>query len=169
MALEDIDLPRQGTHGYTPEDRLRAALAWSVTGTAQGASDVCGIPRQTIDDWTRTEWWAPLVSEARLLKNDELDAKLTNILDLATQALRDRLREAIANPDAKVTIQQLAIVAAVSHDKRALLRGDPTSRTERVSSEDRINKLRDEFAGMMQKRADQNKVKTCTPDKSVKH
>ena len=167
MALEDIDLPRAGTHGYSPEDRLRAALAWSITGTAQGASDVCGIPRQTVDDWTRRDWWGPLVSEARLLKNDELDARLTNILDLATQALRDRLQAALDNPEAKVTIQQLAIVAAVSHDKRALLRGDPTSRTERVSAADRINKLRDEFAGMMQDRVD--KVKDNKPDKAVKH
>ena len=62
-------------------------------------------------------------------------------------------------------------MAAVSHDKRALLRGDPTSRTERVSAADRINKLRDEFAGMMQDRVDKvvDKVKDNKPDKAVKH
>lgn len=167
MALEDIDLPRQGTHGYTPEDRLRAALAWAVTGTAQGASDVCGIPRTTIDTWTREEWWLPLVVEARQVKDDELDAKLTKVIDTAMQRLQERLDD----PEGmtKAMLNQIAITVAICADKRQLLRGLPTSRTERVSSEDRINKLRDEFAGMMQKRADQNKVKTCTPDKSFKH
>lgn len=160
MALEDIDLPRQGTHGHTPEDRLKAALAWVITGTGEGASRECGIPSRTIQDWTVQEWWEPLVAEARALKQSELDASLTTIIHKCAQRLTERLdsEEGIS----KAGIQQIATTLAISMDKRALMRGDPTSRTERVSSEDRINKLRDEFAGMMQKRTEQNQVKDRT-------
>jgi len=167
MALEDIDLPRQGTHGHTTEERMRAALAWVITGTCQGVEDHTGIARRTVQDWVVSEWWEPLVTEARQLKQFELDASLTNIIHKCSQRLTERLDD----PEgiSKAGIQQIATTLAIAMDKRALMRGDPTSRSERVSSEDRINKLRDEFAGMMQKRVDQNKVKDRTPDKSVKH
>ena len=162
MALEDIDLPRAGTHGHTPEQRLQAALAWCVTGTAQGASDVCGVDRRTISDWVNTEWWPALVSEARQLKQEELDAKLTNIIDKCAQRLTERLD----SPEgvSKAQLNQIAITMAISMDKRSLMRGDPTSRTERVSSEERLTKLKDEFAGMLQARADkaQSKAKSKT-------
>lgn len=160
MALDDIDLPRAGTHGHTPEDRLQAALAWTVTGTAQGVQDVTGFTRRTVSDWVNSEWWPALVEEARQLKQSELDASLTTIIHKCAQRLTERLDsdEGIS----KAGIQQIATTLAISMDKRALMRGDPTSRTERVSSEERINKLRDEFAGMMQKRTEQNQVKDRT-------
>lgn len=160
MALEDIDLPRQGTHGHTPGERLQAALAWAVSGTSKAASDLCGIPASTIRDWAQQEYWPALVAEARQLKNDELDGKLTNILDLCTELLTKRLRAALDDPDVARGIRDAAIVAGIAHDKRALLRGDPTSRTERVSANDRLAKLKDEFAGLMQARADKAAVKT---------
>ena len=160
MALEDIDLPRQGTHGHTPEDRLKAALAWVITGTTHGAADQCGFPRSTIQTWTEQEWWEPLVMEARQLKQSELDAKLTNIIDKCAQRLTERLD----SPEgiSKAGIQQIATTLAISMDKRALMRGDPTSRTERVSANDRLAKLKDEFAGLMQARADKAAVKDKT-------
>lgn len=157
MSLEDVDLPKAGTHGHTPEDRLRAALAWVVTGTSQAASDVCGIPASTIRDWSNQEYWGALVSEARQLKQDELDAKLTNIIDKCAQRLTERLdsEEGVS----KAQLNQIAITMAISMDKRSLMRGDPTSRTERVSSEERLTKLKDEFAGMLQNRVDKAKDK----------
>lgn len=157
MALEDIDLPRQGTHGHTPDERLQAALAWTVTGTGEGASAVCGIPARTIQEWAHSEWWPALVAEARALKQEELDASLTNIITKCAQRLTERLDsdEGVS----KAGIQQIATTLAISMDKRALMRGDPTSRTERVSSEERLTKLRDEFAGLMQARSEKAKDK----------
>ena len=152
MALEDIDLPRAGTHGHTPEDRLKAALAWVITGTGEGASRECGIAARTINDWTNKEWWEPLVAEARLLKDSELDASLTRIIDKCSQRLLERLD----SPEgmSKAGIQQIATTLAIGLDKRSLMRGLPTSRNERVSANDRLAKLKDEFAGLMQARAD---------------
>lgn len=160
MALEDIDLPRQGTHGHTPEDRLKAALAWVITGTGEGASRECGIAARTINDWTNQEWWEPLVAEARLLKDSELDASLTMIIDKCSQRLLERLD----SPEgmSKAGIQQIATTLAIGLDKRSLMRGLPTSRTDRVSANDRLAKLKDEFAGLMQARADKVAVKVKT-------
>ena len=158
MALDDIDLPRAGTHGHTPEQRLQAALAWCITGTGEGASRECGINVRTINDWTKQEWWDPLVQEARQLKQSELDASLTNIIDKCAKRLTERLDsdEGIS----KAGIQQIATTLAIAMDKRSLMRGDPTSRTERVSSQERLDKLKGEFAGLMQARVDKVNERT---------
>lgn len=158
MALEDIDLPRQGTHGHTPADRLRAALAWIISGTAQGASNITGIPRKTIDEWTRKEWWTPLIAEARLQKDEELDAKLTQVIDTAMNCLQARLDD----PEAltKAALNQIALTVAICMDKRALQRGLPTSRSERVSADVRLVKLREEFARRIPQSSADNQAKT---------
>lgn len=156
MALEDIDLPRRGTHGHTPDERLQAALAWTITGTSQGASTICGIPASTIRDWSNQEYWPALVAEARQLKQEELDAALTSIVDKCTKLIAQRLDSAMNDPDIEKGVRGLAITAAVAIDKRALLRGDPTSRTERVTVGERLERLRGEFAGMQANKSKQS-------------
>ena len=139
--IEGVDLPTQGTHGYTPDQRMQAALAWVVSGTGAEASRICNIPATTISDWTHQPWWESLVVEARRLKDVELDRKLSGVIDKCMQRLAERLDkdESINN------IKDLAVVAAVAYDKRALMRGDPTSRVEKVSTEQRLNRLTEKF------------------------
>lgn len=139
--FEGVELPTQGTHGYTPDQRMQAALAWVVSGTAAEASRICNIPATTISDWTHQPWWDGLVGEARRLKDVELDRKLSGVIDKAMQRLAERLdqNESINN------IKDLAVVAAVAYDKRALMRGDPTSRVEKVSAEQRLERLTQKF------------------------
>ncbi len=145
-------LPRQGTHDYTPEERYHAALAWTITGTATGASEVTGIPARTIQDWTNAEWWTLLVADARAAKQAELDARLTMIIDKAASRTIERLEHGNAHVlktgelvYVPVPAQQAATTLAIAYDKRALMRGDPTSRTERVSTEDRLARLQTTF------------------------
>lgn len=140
-AIDGVDLPRSGTHGYTPDERMQAALAWCISGTAAEASRICGVPERTIIDWTHATWWEALVTEARRLKDVELDRKLSGVIDKSMQRLAERLDrdESINN------IKDLAVVAAVAYDKRALMRGDPTSRVEKVSTEQRLNRLTEKF------------------------
>lgn len=141
-AIEGVELPRQGTSGgYTPEKRMQVALAWVVSGTNAEASRITGVPETTISGWTRQPWWESLVAEARRLKDAELDRKLSQVIDKAMERLVERLdkNESINN------IKDLAVVAAVAYDKRALMRGDPTSRVEKVSVEQRLNRLTERF------------------------
>lgn len=151
--IEGADLPRQGAHGYTPEQRMQAALAWVVSGTAAEASRICGIPERTIADWAHCSWWGALVAEARRLKDEELDRKLTQVIDLAMKRLVERLErdEQINN------IKDLAVTSAVAYDKRALMRGDPTSRVEKVSTEQRLERLTAKFREVAQEATTQPK------------
>lgn len=139
--LANVAWPQQGTHGYTPEQRMHTALAWVITGTTAGASKVARVPERTICDWRKEEWWEQAIQEARRVKQEELDAKLSGIIDLSLKRLTDML-----DGDDPIPLNQIAICMAIAYDKRALMRGDPTSRSERVDPSARLAVLKAEFS-----------------------
>lgn len=125
----------------TIDDRLSAALAWLITGNTVEASKICGVPDRTIRDWMSKDWWEPVLEEARKSKQKELDAVWTRIIHKAAIEINDRLD----NGDATLTkdgsikkvpikAKDLSFILSVVADKRALARGEPTSRRESKSS-----------------------------------
>lgn len=139
------------------EDKLRAAMAYLITGNSLDASKVCGIPDKTIRDWTRETWWADFIAEARKEKNDELDAAFTSILHKAIGEIKDRIENGDETVDAKtgskvrkkVSARDATLVAAVLVDKRAILRGEPTRISKSISEKDRLKTLAGELEGVV--------------------
>ena len=127
---------------YTPEQKVRAAQAYLITGTSVKAQKYCGIKADMIRKWkAQSEWWPELFQQVKKSKNDELEASFTQIMDSAIVQVADRLD----NGDSKVQKdgsiikvpmggKEIAIVLSIMYDKRALLRGDVTSRTEKKDS-----------------------------------
>lgn len=138
---------------YTAADKIAAVTALMVTGNTNRASKYTGIPYQTLLKWQKTEWWLTLTQQVKKEKNDELDAQLTAVLHEATDAVMDRLKEGDTHYDTKqgttykmpIKGKDLAIITSALFDKRQLLRGDVTSRSEKVSTSDRLNKLKAQF------------------------
>lgn len=125
-------MPRGETRDLN--DRITAAYAWIVTGSCEKASKLCGIPARTIRDWTNTDWWVDLIQEARKHKQQELDAQLTGIIHAAGEELMDRILngDEVMKKDGtvarrKVPAGTLGIILATQVDKRAIIRGEPTS------------------------------------------
>ena len=58
--------------------------------------------------------------------------------------------------------EELAWVMGISYDKRALLRGDPTSRTEKVDTQQQMADLRKEFGAMAREHLDSTVIKNIT-------
>src|SRR3990167_7685914 len=77
---------------WSLDDKINAAFAYIVTGYAEQASQICAVPKRTINDWLKQEWFQGLIKEAQA-------------------------------------------------EKRALLRGQVTSRVERISSKDRLDEI----------------------------
>lgn len=139
------------------EDKLRAAMAYLITGNSLDASKVCGIPDKTIRDWTRETWWADFIAEARKEKNDELDAAFTSILHKAIGEIKDRIENGDETVDAKtgskvrkkVSARDATLVAAVLVDKRAILRGEPTRISKSISEKERLKTLNNELESVV--------------------
>ena len=145
---------------YTPEQRIMAATYYAVTGSSLQASEKCGqtgthIPASTIRKWKNTtSWWKPVLHEVRKAKQEELDAKLTSIIMEGADKLEDRVRNGNIKLNPKtgelnripMTSGELAKDAVgIPYDKRALMRGDPTSRTEKVDPKAMLEDLAKQF------------------------
>lgn len=151
------------------DEKLRAAMAYLITGNSIDAGKVSGIPDRTIREWTEEPWWADLIAEARKAKNDELDAAFTVIMDLAVGEVKDRMvnGDEIVQKDGtktrkKVSARDATLVAAVLTDKRAILRGEPTRISKSISEKDRLGQLATELEGIVGVREDEKEEKPAT-------
>ena len=145
-----------------PELKIQAAACFMMTGTVNGAARLSGIDKRTISDWkNNAQWWPTVLDKVRKEKQDELDAKLTSLIHQSTESLADRLEngEEVLVKQGADTIKMKKqmggrdITNAIStlYDKRAMLRGDPTSITKKTTSSDVLRELRGEFADIARK------------------
>lgn len=147
------------TGNYTAYQRLDVLTAFASIGNMTKVSGMFpDIPYDTMQYWKNgTKWWKPALREIRELKDEELDARITNIIDKSLDAMEDRLHNgeevvhiskegSITRTHKKVSFRDAAIAGlGVGFDKRALNRGDPTQRTEVISDKDRLAKLQNQF------------------------
>ena len=124
---------RQGSK-YTDEDRQRVAMEFFVTGNMTRVAENTGIPRTTLIDWNKTEWWDELAVKLRQEKGEEFDASLTKLIDSTFEQAQDR----VENGDFRVNKEgelirvpmggrDLVIAGATVYDKQRLHRNEPTS------------------------------------------
>lgn len=148
-------------NGRHPVDlRMAACAAYLVEGDSKRVSRLTGVPARTIRDWTTQEWWGEAMEKLRVRYQERLDAKLTAIMDAALSAVLNQLEhgDEVLNRDSgtvtrrMVSAKDAAIIFAVFFDKRALLRGQPTSRVERVN----LDRLRARFNAIVDRVQDAN-------------
>jgi transposase-like protein len=121
-----------GSH-YTDDQRREAVAQYVVLGNWRKVAEATGIPQRTLGDWSKQTWFHTLLAEVRAEKGAELDGQLTRIIHKATDQLMDRLENGdpvlVAGQIKRkpLSARDLAMVAAIVYDKRALLRDDPTT------------------------------------------
>lgn len=140
---------------YSAEDKVTVAMAYIVSGgnSVQAVkllhdAELEGIKPNTIRQWkTRTAWWTTAETVARALLQQDLDRAYTRILHLTEKEMEDR----IINGDVVMTkegpqrlplkMKDLTYSHAIISDKRAMLRGEATSRSDRNDPIETMRKL----------------------------
>lgn len=138
---------------FTEKEKINACCVFAVTGNSRRTAEITKIPEATIRTWKTTEWWNEVHSRIINEQDQELDVKLTKLVDKAVDAVNDRLEHGdyVYNPREDklvrkpVNAKDLAIVTAITVDKRQLLRGQPTARVEKVSTDETLNRLAKQF------------------------
>ena len=142
-------------NGWAPEEqRVEAVALYAAIGNAAEVARIMNINAATLRTWKTTEWWELMMRRVHLEADEQLDSKFTKIVDKAMEEINDRLEngEHVYNPRTgeivrvKPKMRDVAMVAATNLDKRQLLRGQPTSRSERVDVSDSLLRLANEFA-----------------------
>ena len=146
---------KKNKKGWYPEEtRIEAVALYATFGNVAEVARILGMQATTIRQWKMSEWWHEMMNRVHDEKDEELDTKFTKTIDLAMDEINDRLvnGEYVHNPKTGITVRvkpkmrDIAFVSSTHIDKRQLLRGKPTSRTEKVSQDDRLGKLAKEFA-----------------------
>lgn len=139
---------------WWPEDkRIEAATLFAVTRNYEKVQDLTGIPARILKEFAMEPWWDHIISQVKQQKNDVLDAKITEALDRALDVINDRLKHGEVYVDRKtlkeyrvpVSSKTAAITTDLLFDKRQLLRGEATSRSESLGQEQRLLQLKEQF------------------------
>ena len=147
---------------WSEAKKVEVVTTYLALGKAPMTEAVTGVPRQTIRIWKMQPWWKDLEREIRNEEDGELDAKLSRIIDKSLDAISERLDNGEFLLDSRtgsikrvpVKMRDAARVTTELLDKRNLIRGKPTSITEKISTTDILQKLAAEFAGFVRKQSE---------------
>jgi hypothetical protein len=153
---------KQARHrgAWWPEDkRIEAATVFAVTRNFTQVAQLTGIPERIVKKMSVEPWWSECISKVQKLKNDELDSKLTLALEKALDIVIDRMDNGEIYVDRKtkdeyrvpVNLKNVSVTTDILFDKRQLLRGEATSRSEGgPSQEQKLLALKDQFEKLAQ-------------------
>lgn len=145
-------------YDYWPTDKkIEAATVYAVVKNVSKTSKITGIPEYAIKKFQKDPFFDNVVSKVNQQKNEELDQYLTDIVHKAAEVIKDRLEngETIVTRDGKIiekpiTAREATAVLGTVFDKRQLLRGEATSRSETTSGGDRLKDLQARFEALAQ-------------------
>lgn len=150
----DLDSLYHPKSKYSVEEKVHAVMSYITTGDMKEVGKLTGIDAGTLHRWkNKSRWWPDLYKKCKDQKQEELDAKFTELVDLAVSGVKDRIINGDSVYDSKTgcTVKvpmkgrELATVMGQMFDKRALIRGDATSRTVQVSTSEHLKQLQESF------------------------
>ena len=143
----------KGKHGWwSDKKRIEALTVFAALGVVTQTAKLTGVPEHTIRHWLKEDWALQLLDEIRAENDQALDSKFSEVITKANDLLLERLEngdEKLLRDGSKVRVgvgaKDLAVITAINVDKRQLLRGKPTSRSETVSESKRLQNLEEMF------------------------
>ena len=84
-------MPGGITRVYSEEEKQNAVHAYFRTGSTRAAAAQCNIPKSTIDQWKRTDWWQAIFDTFKNKMQNKLVADFTKIISNATEQLIERV------------------------------------------------------------------------------
>ncbi len=167
---EDRKLPTKA--GWYPEEKkIEAATVFAACTNVSQTADITGVAVTAIRKWRHEDWFINILEQVRQENDDRLDQKFNKIIEESLNQIEDRVVNGNQQFDQKtgaiihvpVPLRELTQAHASVLDKRQLLRGKPTSRSETGNVGDKLKTLAEEFL----KIAAANKRKPVTIDMEV--
>ena len=140
--------------GWYPEDiRLYAATIFAATLNVSETAELTGVDAKDLRKWRKEPWFLAILDEVRQENNDRLDQKFNTVMEKALTGMEDRITNGNDQLNQKtgqmikvpVPLRDLTQAHASILEKRQLLRGQPTSRSESGNIGDKLEKLAEEF------------------------
>lgn len=145
-----------GISKYSMEDRIYAAIVFTLTGSGSKTHHITNIPIASITNWRKKDWFHKIADQVRKIRNDFMEAQLTQIAEEATKQMLDRLENGDEIYDArtsekvriKVKASDATTALKTALERREELRGRDVGGKERSSIVDHLKRLADAFEGI---------------------
>ena len=139
---------------YTDAKKVEVVTTYLALGKVPMVEAVTGVSRHTIRQWKLQPWWQEMVDTIQTESDQELDSKLSKIIDRSLDAVNERLEGGEFILDSKTgTVKRVPVklkdvhrVAVDLLDKRDLLRIKPQEKVEQAATIDILKKLAGQFA-----------------------
>lgn len=139
---------------YPDSKKLEVVTTYLALGKAPMVEAVTGVSRHTIRQWKLQPWWQEMVETIQTESNQELDSKLSKIIERSLDAVNERIEGGEFILDSKtgsvkrvpVKLKDVHRVAVDLLDKRDLLRTKPQEKVEQAAAVDILKKLAGQFA-----------------------
>lgn len=91
-AIEEGRTPRGRLPEYSIEEKTRACILGTCLGSLSKTSHLTGINVNTLSHWkSQTAWWPAIREQVEQIRNELLAAKLTEVIEEATDQILDRV------------------------------------------------------------------------------
>lgn len=151
---------------WPDKKKIEVVTTWLALGKVPMVEGVTGVPQATIRQWKMQPWWKEMVDQIQTESNQELDTKLSKIIERSLDAVNERIEGGEFILDSRtgqvkripVKMKDVHRVAVDLLDKRDLLRGRPAQEKAELQNKDILKKLADQFADWVKLNMKQPKV-----------
>lgn len=187
---KEMEEAQKGRSRYSSHQKLRAALAYTIYASSFRASKASGVPANTIRVWKQeAPWWPVAIKYALEACRESLDAKLGQVVDGSLDAALERLEkgdpvivkkkkwivdleapkggywgEEISVEYVPIKAKDLMVIASIARDKQAILRGEPTSISQKKTDDETIAAIANKLAKAVEDKTPKSIVGTYDKD-----
>jgi hypothetical protein len=137
---------------YDEEKRIEAVTVYVVTGSMDQMESITGVSKAIFKKWKKEPWFQIVVNDVRLERNEDTDAKFSELLELVLGQIKDRVvnGEKYVTQGGKViqkpvSARDLALIASINVDKRKIVRDEAKGAVQAEQKKDGaeviVNKL----------------------------
>ena len=156
MIYVRMNKTKAGEGGHWKEaKRIEAITTYLSTGNLTETGRMTGVPLKTLEQWKKSDWWKEMEKRIRSDEDQQMDAKLTKIIDRTLEKLVDSIENGEHIYDQR-TGQVKRMPAKMRDlntilDKRQLIRRQPTKIVEQTTTSTQLQNLADQFANFVKK------------------
>ena len=151
---------KAGELGHWKESkRIEAVTTYLSTGNLTETGRMTGVPLKTLEQWKKSDWWKEMEKRIRSDEDQQMDAKLTKIIDRTLEKLVDSIENGEHIYDQRTgqvkrmpaKMRDLNNAFNTILDKRQLIRKQPTKIIEQTTTAVQLQNLAESFAKFVQK------------------
>ena len=151
---------KAGELGHWKESkRIEANTTNLSTGNLTETGRMTGVPLNTLEQWKKSDWWKEMEKRIRSDEDQQMDAKLTKIIDRTLEKLVDSIENGEHIYDQRTgqvkrmpaKMRDLNNAFNTILDKRQLIRRQPTKIIEQTTTAVQLQNLAESFAKFVQK------------------